>query len=273
MAINQLSLSFPEIRPLIVQRDGHVLEGVDNMGFGTDSQGIRYLLKDGNKFGVAEFFGAGLCAELNLPHGLPAIVDVPQYPNLGTPETHFGSVLLDDVYEFDQTSFIEWQAVCSKLTNSTMFSQMVAVDYAAGNDDRHAKNWLVCSTQNGALELVAIDHSRCFPVCNPPHHPLQHISKNTRSIYKHWKSMGIAFEKEAAWHTCSIISNLNQDWLSCVLAPTVDVWLTQEDLEKLCQWWQNSWKDHLIDAVLSLCSDGVWCNDDILFFSTKASSQ
>jgi hypothetical protein len=246
----------PGIYPRIVKRHGH-LGGRDNLGVGEDEQGVRYLMKSGALVGVAEFVGAAVCAATGIRRCQPAIVELPK---LTGSELVFGSVWLDPVHQFEPTNLAQWRAVCARLGNAVMFSATLAVDLALGNDDRHAANWLVRprATTAPELELVALDFSRAWPVCHPPHAPHQHPSNNTWGLCRHWVAMGVIFDRDAFYTTCATIGRLDAQWLLTILQPLQNVWLTSAEVQHLCHWWGKKWNAQVIDTIQSLQPDGTW---------------
>lgn len=249
----------PGIYPVITKIKPRI-GGNNNLGVGVDSLGREYVLKHGRPIGVAEFIGAAVCSELDVPHCRTAIVTAPQWD--GSMQYLFGSVIEADLHKFDQTSIDEWREVVDQLHDPIMFTVMLAVDLCLGNDDRHANNWIVKSknpdTGADCLKLLAMDFSNAWPAVHPPHHPMRHPSNNTWVITRHWAAIGVAFEAQAFRTTCARIAGLDLAWLQNVLDPLVNIWLTLHERDTLCQWWQSHWRRQVIDAIYSLEPDGEW---------------
>ena len=253
-ASNYVPGIYPYIRKLKPK-----IGGKNNLGVGVDTEGREYVLKRGRLLCVAEFVGASLCGAIGAPCCSPAIVSMRNMA--GGIEYLYGSVIEDGLLSFDRTSIKAWGAVVPTLANASIFSTMLAVDLAIGNDDRHADNWLVKingTTPTMSTRLVSIDFSNSWPVCQPPHHPRRQPSINTMHIVKHWHLMGITFEHDQFRKACAKMGGLNETWLLSILDPMVGIWLTEMERDELGAWWRGHWKSQAIDTIYSLESDGDW---------------
>lgn len=234
--------------------------GENNLGVGIDSNGKKYVLKGYARVCVAEFIGAAVCKALGVRHALPHIVK--EVDLFGTTRFLFGSAIEPDLLQFDQSSVVEWQAVVAELEVATVFTVILAVDLALGNDDRHATNWLV-ESKNPAVSrpwhtLISMDFSNAWPTMHPPHHPRRHPSENTWGFTRFWEQIGINYDPSAYKITCAKISSLSGVWLAAELAPLIGVWLEQTEVDCLTAWWGTNWQSHMIDVIAALESDGDW---------------
>ena len=251
------SLHIPGTYPIIRQLKPK-LGGANNLGVGVDTQGNEYVLKTGDRLCVAEFIGAALCKVVGIPHCIPNIVC--RHTIDGKLEYLFASSIEKGLHFFDQNSIIEWYGVSAQLRDQNIFSVVLALDLAIGNDDRHPTNWLVRAPTavQAEHELLAMDFSNSWPLCHPPHHPRQQPSINTLSVTKHWENMGIMFTLDTFRKTCATISCLDDRWLYSVLNPMVNIWLTSDTQHTLCQWWSQNWQSQVIEVIHSLETDGDW---------------
>lgn len=257
--LHSASLSLPGLYPVITKVMPRI-GGRNNVGVGIDTQHVRYVLKTGNRICVAEFVGAALCAELNVPHCRTAIVTRAGMD--GRMQYLFGSIIEPETHQFDQSSVEAWRGVVTELCNVTLFTIMLAVDLAIGNDDRHAGNWLVRAKDQAAgrhqHELLAMDFSNAWPLAHPPHTPHRQPSPNTWDITRYWPEMGIEFQLPLFHSTCATICGLKREWLHAVLAPLVGIWLTPHECDSLCSWWDDRWRQQVIDVIHCLQPDGEW---------------
>lgn len=259
MMLPTASLPLPGLYPMITKIKPRI-GGRNNIGVGVDTHQVEYVLKTGNLICVAELIGAALCAALKVPHCRGAIVTRQRMD--GSLQYLFGSIIEPDVHRFDQSSIEAWKDVVAELRNTALFTIMLAVDLAIGNDDRHAANWIVRrkAEQVGRArnELLAMDFSNAWPLAHPPYPPREQPSSNTWDITQHWPDMGIEFESCLFRSTCAKISALDQDWLNTVLDPLVGIWLTPMERDNLCAWWDKHWRQQVIDVIHSLEPDGAW---------------
>lgn len=249
----------PGLYPLITKVKPRI-GGRNNLGVGVDTTGAEYVLKTGRAVCVAEFVGAAVCAALEVPHCRTAIVTMRMLN--GSTQHLFGSVIEDQLHKFDTTDVDAWRDVVSKLHDPLMFTVMLAIDLCLGNDDRHQDNWILKhkhpTTGADCYKLLAMDFSNAWPTIHPPHHPCRHPSTNTWTLPRHWDQMGIAFDRALFLRSCAKIAALRTDWLHSVLDPLVNIWLTQQERDALCQWWSNHWMTQAIDTIYSLEPDGEW---------------
>ena len=247
---------YPEIVKLLPKIGGN-----NNLGVGVDLSGKEYVLKEHPMVGVAEFVGAAVCSELGLQHPVPNIV---KHTNIfGQSEFLFGSAMETGLLPMDFRSPAEWRNLVPQLESVAVFSVVLAVDLALGNDARHQDNWLVKAAQPAEgrpyHEMITMDFSNAWPCATPPHHPLRHPSPNTWIIAgRNWPAYGIEFDRATYRATCSRIANLSQDWLTKVLEPMLGIWFDETQLATMQQWWTVHWKDHMLNVVACLECDGDW---------------
>ncbi|WP_159053742.1 hypothetical protein [Variovorax sp. PMC12] len=232
--------------------------GVNNLGFGKDTQNQEYLLKAGAQVCIAEFVGAALCEAVGIEHCQPKVVTM---TNLDGAKVHvFGSVLEPSLLNFNMRDIAEWQTVLAMMPRSPFFTKVLAVDLSLGNDDRHQDNWLVRAPSKDSFqhEMLAMDFSNSWPVCIPPHHPRKHPAPNTWRFVRLWSILGITFDHEHFRSICAKISSLDSAWIAGVLTPLVGIWLTHSDQQQIIDWWNSKWQAHLIDVINALETDGDW---------------
>lgn len=235
------------------------IDGNNNLGFGTDSAGVEYVLKR-PLFGPAEFIGAAVCRELGVPHCRPAIVTAKQLD--GTLVPLFGSIVEPYALKFNKKAFAAWQTVLAELDNVHSFSEILAVDLSLGNDDRHQDNWIVRAKDVAAGRakhvLLAMDYANSWPFFHPAQKPTAHASKNTWEFTRYWSVIGIPYDQGRFRRACAQISALNEAWLRKELDALVGVWLTDSQRDVLCQWWRDHWAAQVIDVINALEPDGDW---------------
>lgn len=247
------SLPLPGTYPHIVKHLPKI-GGLDNMGPGNTQHGESFLLKKGGLIGASEFIGAGLCAVCGIPYCTPSIVTI---DHLGGMKHVFGSRMELGLKKFDQTNVAQWTAVVSACSNPSIFSAMLAIDLALGNDDRHWGNWLVQDLKESAgadcYRLRAMDFSRGWPVSNPAQHPLHHGSFNTWEAVKHWKTLGVTFDQSVFHEACVKIYSLNSRWLrNQILNQLRGIFISQAQVDQLCDWWDSSWREQVIEVIDSI---------------------
>lgn len=247
---------YPEIIKVLPKIGGN-----NNLGVGVDLSGNQYVLKDHPGVCVAEFVGAAVCRELGLKHPVPNIVK--RTSMFGQEEHLFGSSMVTGLLPMDFRSVADWRNLVPQLESVALFSAVLAVDLALGNDDRHQDNWLVKAAQpqegRPHPEMITMDFSNAWPCINPPYHPLRHDSPNTWNLAgRHWRTLGIDFDRATYRATCSRISHLSQAWLAQVLEPMLGIWFDQAQFTAMQQWWGSHWKDHMINVVACLECDGDW---------------
>jgi hypothetical protein len=243
----------PGIYPLIVRRDpNQTSNGKDNLGMGYTQHGEQFMLKPGRQIGVAEFVGARLADVCGIPACQPTVVTIDDM--LRGPQHVFGSRIESGCVEFDVSKVADWQTQMALCTNRDVFSAMLAVDLVLGNDDRHWNNWIVQATQSAAghaaVRLRALDFSRSWPVDHPPQHPRRHRSNNTWKSTRDWAMLGIEFDRSTFDRTCVKIAALKARWLhDQVLRPITGVFLTQQQCDGYCEWWDGRLRDQVIDTI------------------------
>lgn len=226
------------------------------MGPGSTQHGESFLLKTGGMVGASEFIGAGLCNACGIPYCTPSVVTL---SNISGGIDHvFGSRIELGVKKFDQVSFFaEWQAVIAACTNPSIFSGMLAIDLALGNDDRHWNNWLVQSLNDGtgidSYCVRAMDFSRGWPIIQPAQLPLHHNSPNTWEAVKCWERLGIVFDQQVFHDACVKIRSLSSSWLrNHVLNQLRGIFLSQAQVDQLCAWWDSCWRTQVIEVIHSI---------------------
>lgn len=247
---------YPEIVKVLPKIGGN-----NNLGVGVDLSGNQYVLKDHRGVCVAEFIGAAICRELGLKHPVPNIVK--RTGMFGQSEHLFGSLMVTGLLPMDFRSVADWRNLVSQLESVAVFSEVLAVDLALGNDDRHSDNWLVKAAQpeegRHHHEMITMDFSNAWPCANPPYHPLRHPSQNTWNLAGHyWPALGIDFDRASYRATCSKIANLSPSWLAKVLGPMLGIWFDQAQYTAMQEWWSTNWKDHMLNVVSCLECDGDW---------------
>jgi hypothetical protein len=225
--------------------------GAHNLGPGNTQHGESFLLKTGGLIGAAEFIGASVCNACGIPVCAPAVVTIDHLDRL----LHvFGSRMELGLRVFDQRDVAQWQQVIAMCDNPSIFSAVFAIDLALGNDDRHWKNWLVqdFTDDKGAdrCRMRALDFSCSWPVYDPAQHPLKHRSINTWLAAKNWEMFGIAFEQQVFFDTCVKMSTLSAQWLRIhVLNQLRGLFITQPQVDQLCNWWDSCWKQQVIEVI------------------------
>lgn len=247
---------YPEIIKVLPKIGGN-----NNLGVGEDLSGNQYVLKDHPGVCVAEFVGAAVCRELGLKHPVPNIVK--RTSMFGQEEHLFGSSMVTGLLPMDFRSVADWRNLVPQLESVALFSAVLAVDLALGNDDRHQDNWLVKAAQpqegRPHPEMITMDFSNAWPCINPPYHPLRHDSPNTWNLAgRHWRTLGIDFDRATYRATCSRISHLTPAWLAQVLEPMLGIWFDQAQFTAMQQWWGSHCKDHMNNVVACLECDGDW---------------
>ena len=245
--------SIPGIFPLIAHINPS-LKGADNFGHGFTQHNEQFVLKKGGQVGAAEFVGASVCGALGIPACQPTIVTVEKF---GQQLDVFGSRIESGVHDFNQTDLSQWKDVLSQCCNTDAFSALLAVDLVLGNDDRHWNNWLVQTSKdrNGVdcYRLRAMDFSRSWPTAHPAQHPLQHRSPNTWQATKYWELLGVTFDPIVFYTHCAKISALSTTWLRRqVMQQIVGIFLTPDEVDQYCAWWEQHLQDQVIEAIHSL---------------------
>ncbi len=257
--LSATSALLPGVYPEIIKIKPKI-GGINNLGVGEDSFGNEYVLKTGKWVCVAEFIGAAVCAALAVPHCTPTIVCRTDLS--GQRQYLFGSALEPEVLKFDMTSISQWAAVVAEISDVSIFSVVLALDLTIGNDDRHNENWIVRAKDpaNGRThhQLMAMDFSNAWPTVRPPQPPRAHQSDNTWAFTRHWPALGIGFDELAFQNVCAKITLLDRAWLKSVLDPMVTIWLTTDERDALCDWWQHHLKHQVIDVIYSLEPNGEW---------------
>lgn len=233
--------------------------GLDNLGPGNTQHGESFLLKKGGLIGAAEFIGAGICVASGVPVCSPSVVTI-DHP--GGLRHVFGSRMEMGLRKFDQTNAAQWSQVITICDNPSIFSALFAIDLALGNDDRHWNNWLVQDFKDDKgidrCRVRALDFSRGWPVCNPAQLPLHHHSDRTWAAVKNWEMIGIAFEQQVFFDTCVKMAALPSQWLRVhVLNQLRGLFISQDQLDQLCDWWDSCWKQQVIEVIYSN-ENGVW---------------
>ncbi len=247
---------YPEIIKVLPKIGGN-----NNLGVGVDLSGNQYVLKEQPMGCVAEFVGAAVCRELGLKHPVPNIVKLTNM--FGQSNYLFGSAMETDLHRMDFRAPADWRDLVPQLETVAVFSTVLAVDLALGNDDRHQDNWLVKAAlpeqSKPHPEMIVMDFFNSWPWANPPHPPLKHPSINTWAIVRrNWPVYGIDFDRATYRATCSRISHLSQAWLEKVLEPMLGIWFDQAQFTAMQQWWGSHWKDHMNNVVACLECDGDW---------------
>ena len=247
---------YPEIVKVLPK-----IGGVNNLGVGVDLSGKEYVLKEHPMIGVAEFVGAAVCRELGLRHPVPNIVKCTNM--FGQSQFLFGSAMEKGLHSMNFQSVVDWKNLVPQLESVAVFSVVLAVDLALGNDDRHSENWLVKASHQEEgrphHDMITMDFSNAWPCAKPPHHPLRHPSQNTWiTAGRFWPAFGIDFDRASYRATCAKISNLSQAWLAGVLEPMLGIWFDQAQFTTMQQWWGSHWKDHMVNVVACLECDGDW---------------
>lgn len=228
-------------------------QGQDYIGLGYTQHDEQFVLKPGGMIGAAEFIGAALCQVVGIPFCQPTIVTIER---LGAKQAVFGSRMELGIVKFNQTDIASWQTIACNCSNLSAFSALLAIDLALGNDDRHWNNWMVQAGKTAAgtdtFRLRALDFSRAWPVDHPPQHPLRHRSQNTWQSPRDWDLLGVPFVQSVFYDACMLIGALPTNWLRGVLSQLADIYLKNEDVDLLCQWWDSHWREQVIDTIDAL---------------------
>lgn len=241
----------PGIYPHIAKMEPNLFcKGRDNIGVGYTQHSERYLLKRA-KAGVAEFVGARVSEVCGVPTCQPHIVTLQK--QCGSIIPVFGSRLESGIVKFDESDCAAWEDQMSRCTNTGVFSAVLGIDLALGNDDRHWGNWLIQEQGGGKTALRCLDFSRSWPVMHPAQHPSRHGSANTWTATKLWELLGITFNQQMFYDVCATIYRLPVKWLrDAVLRPLIGVFLSEQEADAYCDWWQNSLNKQIIEAIHSL---------------------
>lgn len=247
------SLPLPGTYPHIVKHLPKI-GGLDNMGPGNTQHGESFLLKKGGLIGASEFIGSGLCDACGIPYCVPSIVTMDY---LGGIQHVFGSRIELGLKKFDQTSVAEWKAAIATCANPSIFSAMLAIDLALGNDDRHWGNWLVqdvtAAGSTDSYRMRALDFSHGWPVSNPAQLPSHHISINTWEAVKYWETLGVTFDQHVFYETCVRMGCLPSRWLrNQILNQLRGIFLSQAQVDQLCDWWESCWREQVIEVIHSI---------------------
>lgn len=251
------SLPIPGTYPHITKRKPKI-GGLDNLGPGSTQHGESFLLKEGGWVGTSEFIGAAICHVCGVPMCNPSIVTIEEF---GLIRHVFGSRMELGLKQFTRNDIGAWQGVIARCVNPSIFSAMLAIDLALGNDDRHWGNWLVQDLEDDMGQPVfavrAMDFSRSWPVDRPAQHPLAHKSSHTWAAATNWKLFGIEYDQRVFFDTCVKIQGLTSHWLRTrVLDQLRGVFVSQADIDQLCTWWDTGWKAQVIEAIDSIENGG-----------------
>ena len=239
----QLNLSPPAIEKFLPRQSGQ-----DNEGVGYTRHGERYLLKTAADVCVAEVLGSILCRACGIPVPEQVIVDF-------RGRLIFGSRLESGVYLPKNNNDLMYMV--EKCGNSTIFSAVLAIDLALGNNDRHWHNWLPQEQDDGRILLRAVDFSRAWPTTHPVRPCESMRGSNTHLVWKEWKPLGVIFDPKSAFDVCDKIEGLSDIWLSDIFSQLPVEWMVSASGPELCQWWKVYWPDK-VEEVRKFLKSGAW---------------
>lgn len=241
--MTQLCLAPPVIRKYLPSQSG-----VDNAGIGITSHGERFLLKTQPDVCLAEFVGASLCRAAGIPSGEPWVVDFKQ-------RHVFGSRLESGV-ELPQsnTDLLHLLTHCG---NATIFSAVLALDLALGNDDRHWHNWLYQVQPTGEVFLRVIDFSRAWPTAHPPHTFAAIHGRNTHESWRMWAQLGVTYDSTSAEEMCDFLHSVGPEWLGNLFEQLPVEWHVTSSGPELCEWWAQHWQTR-VSGVRTFLQSGAW---------------
>ncbi|MEM8511150.1 hypothetical protein RCH14_000441 [Massilia sp. MP_M2] len=224
------------------------LSGQDNEGIGVTRHGERYLLKTTPDICVAEFIGAMLCQACDVPMATPQVVDFKGRKVFGS-RLESGVELPND--------FTQLQSQIGLCANSSIFSAVLAIDLAIGNDDRHWHNWLPQPQQSGEIFLRAVDFSRAWPTRHPPLGFDQIGRENTGLVWREWDSLGVKYDSDSAIDACSRLRRLDASWLGMIFEQLPAEWMVTVSGHDLLDWWRTGWGPR-VGAVSNFLEQGAW---------------
>lgn len=239
----QLNLAPPAIYKYLPR-----LSGQDNAGIGITKHGERYLLKTDPRVCIAEFVGSALCLACGIPVPEPSIVDFKGREIFGS-RLESGVVLPQS--EMDVIGQVR------KCENMSIFSAVLAIDLAIGNNDRHWHNWLPQPQEGGSIVMRAMDFSRAWPTINPPTPFLSMVGKNTEIVWRTWTALGISYDETAALDVCSDIEKLTHHWLGGIFEQLPVDWMVGASGPELLLWWERNWRAR-VDEVRNFLRLGAW---------------
>ena len=224
------------------------LSGQDNQGIGLTRHGERYLLKTDPGICVAEFVGAMLCQACEVPMASPQVVEFRGRKIFGS-RLESGVELPGDVSQLHNQI-----GMCA---NATIFSAVLAIDLAVGNDDRHWHNWLPQPQPNGEIFLRAVDFSRAWPTQHPPLSFDSIRGENTERVWRQWEALGVKYDRDSAIDACARLGRLDASWLGMIFEQLPAEWMETVAGNDLVTWWRLGW-DQRIDAVSNFLEQGAW---------------
>lgn len=240
----QLNLHPPAIKKFSPRQSG-----LDNQGIGYTQFGERYLLKTHPSVCVAEFVGAILCKACDVPVAEPTIVEMRGKKVFGS-RLESGVVLPKSI-----TDVIDQVKACE---NKLIFSAVLAIDLALGNNDRHWHNWLPQPQEGGSVLLRAVDFSRAWPTCHPPCTFESMRDQNTGKVCREdWPTLGISLDSEAAISVCVRIASLSHAWLQGIFQQMPVEWMVGASGPELCDWWKRNWVNR-VEQVQEFLESGAW---------------
>ncbi|RRJ30813.1 hypothetical protein [Pandoraea apista] len=234
--------------PPVIRSYRPMQAGADNAGIGITQHGERYLLKTDPKVCLAEFVGAALCRASEVPCADPTIVNY-------RGRSVFGSRLESGV-ELPESELDLIEQV-KKCQNATIFSAVLAIDIALGNNDRHWHNWLPQRQLNGDVFLRAVDFSRAWPTYHPPRSFESLRNENTEQAWRQWSALGVVYDHKSASDACEIIKTLSGDWLANLFEQLPVEWMVSAGGPELCDWWAKYWTAR-VDDSLAFLQSGAW---------------
>jgi hypothetical protein len=180
-----------------------------------------------------------VCASLALDCGLPVppfeVIELMTNP--GT--YYFGSQWIDGAVDYTEG--------INRVSNSSVFSETLAVDNFVHNVDRHMGNFLFLDLSN-EVQIKPIDFSRAlltsgWPMPNLPFSP----NDNTASQKFKWLSL---YPYQDQCSLLQIIKSLPGDWMQCKLDEIPPGWIVNNARQALCDWWDSDQRTFRADEVL-----------------------
>jgi len=206
------------------------------------------LLKTDPRVCVAEFVGATLCRACGIPVPEPSIVDFKGRHIFGSRLESGVTLPKSELDVIDQVTRCE---------NATIFSAVLAIDLAVGNNDRHWHNWLPQSQEGGGIVMRAMDFSRAWPTDHPPLIFPAMRGENTEKVWRAWASLGISYDEAAAFDVCDSLEGLTDQWLKSIFDQLPADWMVGATGPQLLVWWNQNWSIRIRD-VRDFLRLGAW---------------
>jgi len=140
----------------------------------------------------------------------------------------------------------DFSAVIHNVSNPQVFSDTMAVDWFAHNDDRHLGNYLYLDLA-GDIVVRVIDFSRAmlYQGWPMPSLPLP-AACNTMSGFRAW-SVHHSYQKPLS--LLQVMAAMPSDWMSNILDEMPPQWLDQQMRDNLMNWWAGPQRQQRINEA------------------------